>query len=94
METKKQTKKALRELISESINKALASLQLPVPSKKIRKLVERDAKKLASVYADILKHEEKKKKKAEKFLDEAVNGKVKNADKVKLPKAPKKPVNL
>lgn len=75
MEKTKTSKKALQGLINDSMKNAITHLELPEASKKVKKLLSRHSKKLASVYADILKREEKKKKKAEKFLTDAVDGK-------------------
>lgn len=68
MEKSKTNKKALKGLINDSMRDAIGRLELPEPSKKVKKLLNRNAKKLASVYADILKREEKKKRKAEKLV--------------------------
>lgn len=87
MENKKTSKKALRSLIGESMQEALKTLELPKAGKKVKKLLERNAKRLASVYADILKREDKRKKKAEKFMEDAVQGKGKKGK--KAPKAEK-----
>ncbi len=70
----KKSKKELRSLIQESFKDAVTKLELPAPTKKILKLIDRNSKKLALVYNEILKKEEKKKKKAEKFLTEAIHG--------------------
>jgi REP element-mobilizing transposase RayT len=75
MENQKTSKKALRSLISESMQEALRSLELPEPSKKVKRLLDRSSKRLADVYAHILKRENKKKKKAEKFMEDAVGKK-------------------
>jgi hypothetical protein len=74
METQKRTKKELKSVIGNSILEAISNLQLPEPSKKIKKLVDRSSKKLAATFSDLLKREEKRKKKAEKLLKAAVNG--------------------
>ena len=75
MEKAKTSKKALRGLINDSIQEALKGLQLPAPGKKASKVVEQNAKKLASIYADVIKRENKKIKKAAKFMENAVKGK-------------------
>jgi hypothetical protein len=69
MEKLKTNKKALKGLINDSMRDAIGRLELPEPSKKVKKLLYRNAKKLASVYADMLKREEKKKRKAEKAVE-------------------------
>jgi hypothetical protein len=81
MEKNKTSKKALKSLISDSMRDAIGRLELPQSSKKVKKILEKNSKKLASVFADMMKREERKKKKAEKFLEEAVNGKPKKSKK-------------
>lgn len=75
MEKTKTSKKALRGLINDSMQDALKSLELPQAGKKVKKLVQRNSKKLASVFADVIRREDKKKKKAAKFMEDAVKGK-------------------
>jgi hypothetical protein len=87
MEKSKQSKKALRGLIEDSTREALSRLELPEATKKMNKLISRNAKKLAEAYAGILKRQDKKKKKIEKFIDEAVKGGRKNTKKNKNTKA-------
>lgn len=77
MENSKTSKKALRGLIKESMQEAIGTLELPQASKKVKKLLDRNARRLASIYSDMLKREHKKKKKAEKFMEDAVKGKKK-----------------
>jgi hypothetical protein len=84
MEKTKTSKKALRSLINDSMRSAIGHLELPEPSKKVKKLLNRNAKKLASVYADMLKREHRKKMKAEKFMEAAVKGKSGKSKKSKL----------
>ena len=86
--TSKSSKKALRSLISDSLQQSLNTLELPQSSKKAKKLLHRSAKKLAIIFADAMKREEKKKKKAEKFMEDAVTGKgkKKSSKQVKLEK--------
>jgi hypothetical protein len=61
MEAKKKvSKKALRTLLADSFVQTLRSLELPVPSKKINKLLERASKKMAVQYASLIKKELKK----------------------------------
>ena len=78
MEKVKTSKKALRGLISDSIQEALKGLQLPEPGKKVKKVLNRNSKKLAAIFADVIKKEDKKKRKASKFMENAVNGKSKH----------------
>lgn len=87
MEKKKTSKKALRSLINDSMQEVISNLELPKPSKKVKKLLQRNAKKIASVYADLLKREDKKKKKAEKFAEDKVKT---NGKKTKVAKVSKK----
>jgi predicted transcriptional regulator len=74
MDKNKTSKKALKSLIEDSTREALSHLELPEATKKVKKLISRHAKKLAAAYTDILRREDKKKKKVEKFIDEAVKG--------------------
>jgi hypothetical protein len=86
MEKTMTSKKALRSLINDSMREALSGLELPKPTKKVEKLLQRNSKKIAAIFADQLKRAEKKKKKTEKFLVDAVNGKPKKNHKAKSPK--------
>ena len=70
MENKKTSKKALRGLINDSMEEALTNLELPKPGKKVKKLLQRNSKKLAEIFANVIKREDKKKKKAGKFMEE------------------------
>lgn len=87
MDKTKTSKKALQGLINDSLREAISGLELPEASKKVKKLLHRNSKKLASVYADILKREEKKKKKAEKGVESIVKTKGKRSKKEKTGKA-------
>ena len=64
MNSRKTSKKVLRGLINDSMREAISSLELPQPTKKIKKLIDRNSKKIASIYADLLRREEKRKRKA------------------------------
>ncbi len=86
MEKTKTSKKALRSLINDSMQEVLSNLELPAPSKKVKKLMNRNAKKIAAIYADILKREDKKKKKAAKFAEDKVKSKSKKSKAVKVSK--------
>jgi hypothetical protein len=86
MENQKTSKKALRSLINESMQEAIRTLELPAPGRKIKKLLDRNAKRLATVYSHILKREHKKKLKAEKFMEDAVKGKKKGKKELKSQK--------
>lgn len=83
MENQKTSKKALRHLIEDSMQDALKGLQLPEPGKKVKKVLHRNSKKLATLFANVIKHEDKKKKKAAKFMESAVKGRSKKKDKKK-----------
>jgi hypothetical protein len=78
MEKIKVSKKALKSLLNDSMRDALGSLELPKPTKRVRKLLSRSSKKLASEFAQILKKESRKAKKAEKaltYVDDVLKGK-------------------
>jgi hypothetical protein len=78
MEKIKVSKKALKSLLSDSMNVAIGNLELPKPSKKVKRLLDRSSKKLASEFKRILKKENSKSKKAEKdlaYVDDVLNGK-------------------
>lgn len=82
----KTSKKVLRDQINDSMTEALAKLELPKPSKKIKKLLSKNSKKLATVFADAIKREMKRKKKTDKAIasvEGILNGKKKH-DKIKL----------
>jgi|SRR5687767_5271776 hypothetical protein len=84
MEKTKTSKKALRSLIEDSMKEAIGTLELPTPTKKVNKVLQRNSKKLASLFADMIRRENKKKKKEEKFMEESASRKSK---KEKKPKA-------
>lgn len=88
MEKLKTSKKALRILIADSMKEAIGTLELPQPTKKVNKLLQRNSKKLASVFADMIRRENKKKKKAEKFMEDSKtkSKKGKKSKEVKLAK--------
>jgi hypothetical protein len=86
MEKITTSKKALRSLINDSMQEVLGNLELPKPSKKVKKLMHRSARKIASIYADILKREDKKRKKAEKFAEDKVKSNGKKSKSVKISK--------
>lgn len=83
MEKTKTSKKALRSLIADSMKEAIGTLELPQPTKKVNKLLQRNSKKLASVFADMIRRENKKKKKAEKFMEDTSKTKSKKDKKSK-----------
>jgi hypothetical protein len=78
METNKVSKKALKSLLADSMRDAIGHLELPKPTKKVKKLLDKSSKKLAAEFAGILKRETRKAKKAEKalvYVDEVLAGK-------------------
>jgi phage pi2 protein 07 len=83
MENTTTSKKALKGLINDSMRDAIGRLSLPEPSKKVKKLLYRNAKKLASVYADMMKRDEKKKKRAERKIEDVAK-KPKKSKKLKI----------
>ncbi len=91
MEKTKTSKKSLKGLINNSMLEALTALELPGPSKKAKKLLQRNSKKLAAIFANAIKREDKKKKKAEKFMESVTKGtsKGKKSNEVKLAKQTK-----
>ena len=88
MEKVKTSKKVLRGLINDSMHEALTKLELPKPSKKIKKLLNKNSKRLANVFAEAMKREMKKRQKTEKAIlsaENILNGKKKDKKhKVKL----------
>lgn len=92
MEKKKTSKKALRGLITDSMKEAIASLQLPEPTKKVDKILQRNAKKLASVFADLIRREDRKRKKADKFMEDGLIVKSRKLKKSKASILAKRPV--
>jgi hypothetical protein len=79
MEKLKTSKKALRELINNSVLEAIEKLDtLPKPSKKAKKLVGKASKRLAIIFANAIKREEKKKQKIQKsltYVEDVLKGK-------------------
>jgi hypothetical protein len=80
MEKSRISKKVLRELINNAVVESIAKLDLPKPSKKIKKLVGKNSKRLALVFSNIIKREEKKKQKIDKsliYVEDVLKGKKK-----------------
>lgn len=78
MEKIKVSKKALQSLLNDSLRMAIRNLELPEPTKKVEKLLDKSSKKLASEFADILKKESRKTKKTEKsiaYVEDVLTGK-------------------
>ncbi len=73
MNAEKSSKKVLKNRLADAFLNSLSNLDLPEPSKKIRKVIARQAKEVAEIYLDILKKEEKKQKKAEKVMKKALS---------------------
>ena len=88
MEKTKVSKKALKSLLNDSMNVAIGNLELPKPTKKVKKLLDRSAKKLATEFARIMKKENSKVKKSEKdlaYVDDILAGKKTAKKNRKLP---------
>jgi hypothetical protein len=78
MEKIKTTKKALKSLLNDSMSVAIGNLELPKPSKKVKRLLDRSSKKLASEFVRIMKKAETKSKKADNdlaYVDDVLAGK-------------------
>lgn len=78
MEKIKVSKKALRSLLNDSLRVAIGNLELPKPTKKVERLLDKSSKKLASEFAGILKKENRKARKTEKtiaYVDDILKGK-------------------
>lgn len=73
MNVEKTSKKVLKDRLTDAFLNSLANLDLPQPSKKIRKAVAKQSKEVAAIYSDILKKEAKKQKKAEKLMNKALS---------------------
>jgi hypothetical protein len=78
MEAKKVSRKALKNLLSDSLRDAIGRLELPAPTKKIERLILKSSKKFAAEYAVILRKDKKKNKEVESdltFVEDVLNGK-------------------
>jgi len=78
MEQTKISKKALKSLLNDSLRDALGHLELPKPTKKVKKLLNKSSRKLASEFVQILKKENRRARKAEKSfanVDDVLKGK-------------------
>ncbi|MBL7863951.1 MAG: hypothetical protein JNK10_03685 [Cyclobacteriaceae bacterium] len=62
MDKKKVSKKALRNLLKDSVKQSIISLELPEPNKKVKKIISRTAKKMANEFSLLLKKEFKRSK--------------------------------
>lgn len=87
MEKVKTSRRALRELINNSVLEAIGKLDtLPKAGKKAKKLVGKASKQLAVIFADAIKREEKKKQKIQKsltYVEDVLKGKKKGKKKDK-----------
>lgn len=84
MENTKQSKKALKKLINASMRDAINSLELPKANKKVKRLIDRNSKKLASEFRALLRKAKKAARKGEEsvaFMEGMINGKSKKRDK-------------
>lgn len=76
----KVSKKALRTLLTDSLVHSLAGLELPKANRKVKKVMTKASKALASTYARLIKKEMKKIKSTKKskkvVADKANNGQV------------------
>lgn len=81
MEKNKVSRKALKSLLNDSLREAIGRLELPEPSKKLDKIINKSSKRLAQEFADLLKKQSKKQR---KISDEIVPDKP--ADKSKKSK--------
>jgi hypothetical protein len=78
MEKIKVSKRALKSLLSDSMREALGNLELPKPTKKVEKLLDKSSKRLAAAFVQILKKESRKIKKSESdltYVEDVLNGK-------------------
>lgn len=89
MENVKISRKALRSLVSDSMREAISKLDLPKSNKKVKKLIDKSSKKIASEFSQVLKKERKKNKKIEKsltYVEDVLTGKDKKGKKNKKQK--------
>lgn len=59
---KKVSKKALRHLLKDTFRHSITTLELPEPNKKVKKIINRSARRMASVFSQLLKKEYKRSK--------------------------------
>ncbi|MDZ4715199.1 MAG: hypothetical protein SH819_06980 [Cytophagales bacterium] len=62
MQKKKVSKKALRSLLKDSVEQSIISLELPKPNKKVKKVINRAARRMAVEFSSLLKKEFKRSK--------------------------------
>lgn len=58
----KVSKKALRHLLKDSVQRSIGALELPEPNKKVKRIISRTAKKMANEFSALLKKEMKRSK--------------------------------
>lgn len=58
----KVSKKALRNLLKDSVKRSIGELHLPEPNKKVKRIINRSTKKMAIVFSSLLKKEMKRSK--------------------------------
>lgn len=75
MSTKSVSRKELKLLLKDKVSQSISQLELPQPNKKVKKLINRTARKMAAAYASLLKKEMKRSTR---------NGKVKHVDAVQV----------
>ncbi|GEM_PF-2256046 len=65
----KVSKKALRGLLKDTVKRSIGDLHLPEPNKKVKRIISRSTRKMASAYASLLKKEMKRSKPKKNKLD-------------------------
>lgn len=78
MQNNKVSKKALKSLLNDSMREAIGRLELPEPTKKVKKLINKSSKRIASEFADLLKKQIKKAKEEEQalvYVEDMLSGK-------------------
>jgi hypothetical protein len=78
MENKKVSKKALKTLLKDSMREAIGKLELPAANKKVKRLITRSSKLIATEFAGILKKENRKAKSRTKsltYVEDVLKGK-------------------
>ena len=65
----KVSKKALRGLLKDTVKRSIGDLHLPEPNKKVKRIISRSARKMATAYASLLKKEMKRSKPKKTKLD-------------------------
>lgn len=61
-DSKRVSKKALKSLLKDTVQRSITSLELPEANKKVRKIISRSAKKMANEFSSLLKKEMKRSK--------------------------------